>query len=699
MDGLPNNNNSHRHNSTPLPSSNLADIVASSPVGMVVSRTDGSFMYANPALIEMLGYTEEEIYLPHVIVSHPDEKERNQEIRQQLIDNPNKTITLKKRFLHKKGQTLIGLTSYTSVIEHGVDNYYFIAQIVNISEQIHTEKSINLFRSMINSSREAMFILAPENGQIVDANVHGCKTLGYSYEELLELSISDIDSHLKDKEHWDRILATARNTKRVLFDGLHCRKNASTFHAEMSLNHIISDGMEYILAISRDVTERKKSEELIWEQAHYDVLTQLPNRNMLYTQLKDTIKKAEDKHTRFATLCLDLDGFKEINDTLGHYIGDKLLIETGKRIRAQIRPQDIVARLGGDEFCIILHCDDAEQDITLVTHNILHSLKDVFRFDTHDIFTSASVGICFFPDDAEDADGLLKYSDQAMYAAKKQGRDCLEHFTSQMQKRALDRMELSRDLHSALKKQQFHVEYQPIFSMDQNTIIKAEALLRWNHPIKGPVGPQEFIPIAEANGTINEIGLWVFKEAIKTVSHWRNTIHPDFKISVNASPLYFRAGNNVLAQWQQALTDANLPGNAIVIEITEGILLESSDHVINTLKNIKNSGMEIALDDFGTGYSSLAYLSKLNIDYLKIDKSFIDNLQKSDNDEALCEAIILMAHKLKLNVIAEGIETTKQHQLMQQFECDYGQGYLISKSLNASDFEQLIQQSPPNQPQ
>ncbi len=678
------NNNSH------FSSNDLADIVASSPVGMIISRADGSFIYANKAIANMLGYSEEEIYHPDVIISHPSERERNKDIRQSLLDNPHKTITVEKTYRHKDGQNMTGLTSFVTVTDDNSNMRYFIAQVINISGQKNTEKSVNLFRSMINSSREAMFILDPSTGEIVDANVHGCKSLGYSYEELLTLSIFDIDINIKSQEEWDRVIATVRNIKRMLFNGLHQCADDSTFHAEVSINHINSDGLEYILAISRDVTERKKSEKLIWEQANYDSLTKLPNRHRLYSQLNDTIRQAAKNSTSFAMLCLDVDNFKEVNDTLGHHIGDRLLCEIGQRIQKLLPLEDTVARIGGDKFCIIANDAHNQSDISAMAEKILHVIKEPIQIDAHKVFTSTSIGACSFPKDATDANGLIKYSDQAMYAAKQEGRDRLHHFTKGMQRKALDRMELSRDLHSALQKQQFYVEYQPIFCMKNKNIMKAEALIRWQHPKRGLVGPHEFIPIAEANGTIDPIGHWVFEQAIATVKKWRTQYHPQFQITVNASPLYFREGNKLIDIWLEKLAEANLPGDAIVIEITEGLLLESSEHVTNTLKKIQQCGAQIALDDFGTGYSSLAYLNKLNINFLKIDKSFIDNLRKESNEEALCEAMIVMAHKLKLKVIAEGIETPEQYQLLDEFGCNYGQGFLIAKSLSAESFEQLL---------
>ncbi len=678
---------SHHQALTP---DNLIQIVAAAPVGMVVSNSDGSFAYVNAALLDMLGYTEEEIYAPDTIISHPDELALNEEIRHQLLAKPDQPIVTEKHYLHKNGNAILGLVSMVSIKSQNPSSTFFVAQIINISNQKRIEKSVNLFRSMINSSRETMFIIEPSTGKILDSNIQGCESLGYNYQEMLSLSIFDIDVKLSDHYEWDRIIATIRNTKSTLFEGLHRCKDDSSFPIEMSISHIVVDNIEYILALSRDITERKKSESLIWHQANYDSLTELPNRNMFYKRLKKAIKSSKYKNTRFALLCLDLDKFKDINDTLGHYMGDKLLIEIGQRINNTIRDGDTVSRIGGDEFCILIHCHDDSVDINSVAKKLVNEIAKPVTVGSHKIFTSTSIGISFFPDDANDVDSLLKASDQAMYHAKSRGRGHFESFTLSMQKNALEKMRLSRGLHTALQKNQFHIEYQAIFSIENKYIHKAEALLRWNHPKIGAVSPEKFISIAEDNGTIEPIGHWIVEEVISSLDHWQKHFQPNLQISINASPLYFRAGNDQLNIWQEKLARSGLAGKSIVVEITEGLLLETSQQVMNQLLMLRDAGIQVALDDFGTGYSSLAYLKQLDIDYLKIDKTFIDNLKPNSNEEALCQAIIVMAHKLNLEVIAEGIETEEQYQLLKQYGCDYGQGFYFSHPLKPNDFQILL---------
>ena len=438
-----------------------------------------------------------------------------------------------------------------------------------------------------------------------------------------------------------------------------------------------------------DISERKHSEAEIFRLANYDAITGLPNRVLFLNRFEQEIKKAERTGQSITLMYLDLDRFKEINDTLGHDIGDLLLKKAAKRLVNCVRVIDSVARLGGDEFTIILNNLNGPGSIEHVAQEIIRKLAEPFQLRNELVYITASIGITIFPEDATEVDVLLKNADQALYAAKYEGRNCYHYFTPSMQQAAIARMRITNDLRVALNADQFRVYYQPIVELATGEVYKAEALIRWQHPAHGLVSPHEFIPIAEDTGLIVEIGEYVFAQAANQVVKWRNH-HPNFQISVNKSPVQFKSDNRPDTSWMNHLQSLGLPGDSIVVEITEGLLLDANPRIAKHLLEFHEAGIQLAIDDFGTGYSSLAYLKKFEIDYLKIDRSFTRNIEPGSEDMAICEAIIVMSHKLGIKVIAEGVETVEQRDLLRAAGCDYAQGYLYSRPVPADEFEQLF---------
>ena len=364
-----------------------------------------------------------------------------------------------------------------------------------------------------------------------------------------------------------------------------------------------------------------------------------------------------------------------------------------------MRDSDSVARLGGDEFTVILPSLSNVSDIGQIAQNILDTLARPFTLGEDQAYVSASVGITVYPDDAESIEDLLKNADQAMYAAKRAGRNRYSYFTPAMQDAANERMRLVRDLHHASLAGEFSVYYQPIVELATGHIHKAEALLRWKHPQHGFISPAVFIPIAEDTGIIHVIGNLVFEESAQCLKRWRDRYDSKFQISINKSPVQFRAENHVHEKWIHRLKEEGLTGDGIVIEITEGLLLHADTSINAKLLAFRDAGIQVAIDDFGTGYSSLSYLKKFDIDYLKIDQSFVRNLGTDESDLALSEAIIVMAHKLGLKVIAEGVETAQQRDILKRIGCNYAQGYLYSKPVPSDQFEAWLDQQQPRKTQ
>ncbi len=546
-----------------------------------------------------------------------------------------------------------------------------------------------------------MFEEAPMGIALIDSLTGEFKDINPRYAEITGRSFDDIKSG-----HWTEILhpddindevmqlaelsagdaAGIKTSRRLL------RPDGSVVWVDMSIARIetANGAHPHHLCMIEDVTEKKKSEAMIWQQANFDPLTQLPNRRMFHDRLDHDIMKSRRDGQRIAILFIDLDHFKEINDTLGHHQGDVLLVDAARRIRSCVRESDTVARLGGDEFTVILSDLSEVTPVDAIAQKILNVLQAPFQLGEEQAFVSASIGITLYPDDARDIDDLLKHADQAMYAAKGAGRNRFSYFTPALQVAALNRMRLTNDLRSALKGDQFRVFFQPIVHLRTGKIHKAEALIRWQHPQRGLVSPMEFIPLAESSGLILDIGEWVFKESARWAKRWRAEHDARFQVSVNQSPLEFQREGKGYEGWFEHLDALGVGGDAVVVEITEGLLLDASTGVTDKLLALRDGGIQVALDDFGTGYSSLSYLKKFDIDYLKIDRSFTRNLAPNTSDMALSEAIIVMAHKLDLRVIAEGVETQQQCDLLREAGCDYGQGYLFARPMPGEEFDALL---------
>ena len=444
-------------------------------------------------------------------------------------------------------------------------------------------------------------------------------------------------------------------------------------------------------SLRKTKNELKESQDTIKSQSEIDHLTGLGNRRKFYERLNRNIGQCGQESTSFALLFLDLDMFKDINDSYGHAIGDLLLVDVSQRISMSVEKLGLVSRIGGDEFMIILPYISNKEAVKRHAECIQNSLNKAFDINGNEINITASIGITHYPEDASNAEQLVINSDQAMYAAKKKGRDCHSYFCKTMREEAQYKAMLSRDLRIALSNNQFIVHYQPIIDLATNTINKAEALIRWNHPERGLVSPGEFIPLAEETGLINEIGEWVFKKSVQHTANINKRFNTNFQMTINTSPLQYRKNATSVSSWINYIKACGLTGENLIVEITEGVLMEAGDSVIQILSELRNDNVGVAIDDFGTGYSSLSYLKKFDIDYLKIDRSFVMNLAAGSDDLVLVQAIIAMANQLGIEVVAEGIETEAQRDILVSAGCDFGQGYYFSKPIEEVAFINLLE--------
>ncbi len=440
------------------------------------------------------------------------------------------------------------------------------------------------------------------------------------------------------------------------------------------------------LAVALATTERDIK---LYQQAHFDALTKLPNRELFADRLSQEIIHAHREEHKVALLFIDLDRFKQVNDTLGHSIGDKLLQHTAERLNTCVRDTDTVARLGGDEFTLIISNINGPKDASIIAENAIKKLAEPLTINGHELFINSSIGISIYPDDGSSVEELLRNADAAMYRAKEKGRGRHQFFEERMNAEDLERTSIERDLRFAIERNEFSLCYQPQIELASGKVIGAEALLRWNHPERGNVSPEIFIPIAEDNGLIEPIGEWVLRTACTQFTKWRNNNINFKRIAVNVSSRQFLQ-NDFVAVVNKILVETDMSAKNLEIEITETLLMEDRIDTISILNKLNSMGISLSIDDFGTGYSSLSYLKRLPVDSLKIDRSFMEGIPFDEDAVAISASIIALAHTLHKKVIAEGVETVEQLSLLRNKNCDIGQGYFFNKPLRPHEFESYL---------
>lgn len=445
-----------------------------------------------------------------------------------------------------------------------------------------------------------------------------------------------------------------------------------------------------VIVSCHDVTERKQQEETIYRQANYDTLTGLPNRLMFADRLVTALSRGRRERHSVGLLFIDLDGFKKVNDSLGHNAGDELLKEISVRLAGCVRQDDTIARLGGDEFTVILPNIHGPGDTEVVAKKIIERVREPIYLSDNEVYVSASIGITLYPEDADDEETLVRHADTAMYEAKAAGRRTYKFFTADMNLVAQEKMMLETELRAAIDSQEFDIRYQPIIDLNTGNITGTEALVRWNHPTRGFTAPDVFIPLAEEQGLIVAIGEWVLRQACTKARQWRETGHSDLQMAINVSPRQCQEPD-FEDMVETILAETGLPASSITLEITESLFIEGAhESAVSALHGRRKSGTLLSLDDFGTGYSSLSYLKRFPVDVLKIDREFVSDIVSSPEDQALCQAVIAMAHAFKLKVVGEGIETVEHARILHDMGCDRAQGYLISKPLSSEELDAFI---------
>lgn len=577
-----------------------------------------------------------------------------------------------------------------------------VNRFVGIAEDITDRKqaeeamreSEEQFRLTFEMAPIGMAITALD-GKLERVNQSLCDALGYAKEELLSLTFAQI-AHPEDKELSGTLEKKLLQGEESAFqiEQRYLAKDGRVVDTIVQVT-IVRDEHDNALHFSNqivDITERKKMEKQLLYDALHDSLTGLPNRALFMDRLEQQlIKNKQNEHYQFAVLFLDLDRFKVVNDSVGHLIGDRLLVEFARRLESCVRPTDTVARLGGDEFTILLENIKDVAETTIVAERIYETSTIPFQIGAYELFATTSIGIALSIHGYEKPEDILRDADLTMYSAKEQGKARYEVFDKSMHERALNRLQLETDLRWGLERQEFRVYYQPIASLVTGKLAGFEALIRWQHPERGLISPGNFIPVAEETGSIVPIGTWLLQEACQQLKTWQEKypLDPLLKISVNLSGKQL-TDSNLLEEIDRILKETDLDGRSLKLEITESILMDNLEAATRMLLELRMRHIQLSIDDFGTGYSSLSYLHRFPVNTLKIDRSFINEMESKEENTAIVRAIVTLAHMLNMDVVAEGIENPSQLAQLKLLKCELGQGYFFSEPLKKEDAEALI---------
>ncbi|MEP1445054.1 MAG: EAL domain-containing protein [Paraglaciecola sp.] len=622
---------------------------------------------------EATGQKIEDLIIPkpmqrHVIAAHSDWVKNGVEI-------PASEITLR----NKSNQDITVFSSHVMFTnQYNTKQMYCIdVDLTDVRQaQAHALLKDNMLETIFEAIPDLYFLM-DENGKILDYHASNPQNLYVPPNQLVGENIA----HLLPEEVAEKF--------KTNFAKLSQQKGIVTFEYSLDLPHglvyfeaRINHLSQYnqVVAIIRDITEQYQSAEVIRHQAYFDTLTSLPNRFLALERLSQMLIEAERNNQKAAVFFLDIDDFKKINDTLGHEVGDKLLIKTAARLQKVLRKEDTVGRLGGDEFIVLLRGLNAENSALAVAENLLDTFREPFKIDGRELILTTSIGIAMYPENGHSASDILRNADTAMYQAKALGRNTFSFFTAEMNLIMQRRLEIEEQMRGALERNEFEIHYQPQLDTKTQTVIGAEALLRWHNSVLGNITPDEFIPIAEHTGLIVPIGKYVIEQALSFLNEWQNRQQQSYTISVNLSPRQFR-DKQFISFIKQALIAANIRPESLDLEITEGVLMRAQSYIQEALVDINNLGIKLAMDDFGTGYSSISYLRQYPFDELKIDRSFIQGIAHNKADSDLVKATIAMSHSLGLTVVAEGVETEEQLRLLNALECNFVQGYYYSKPL------------------
>ncbi len=641
------------------------------------SIATGELVECNDRLAQMFGYDAREEMIARYVAPEHYVRAQDRERLIELLKEKGRIDDFEAPLYRKDGS--IRWFRYTGSIN--VAGGYLEGFVTDVTREHETLKELTLTASVFNGTTESILITDADR-RVLRVNEAFSRVTGYPQEEIVGRSTRMLKSGRHNLDFFDRIWRQIQTRDHWSGEIDIRRKDGVIFTAWHNISALRdSDGRisQYIVIFS-DITERKEAEERIARLAHYDALTELPNRLLFRDRCDHALSRARQDGHPMAVLFLDLDGFKDINDSLGHPVGDLVLQVVARRISRDIREQDTVARLGGDEFTIVIEELDRPQDASVIAGSLLETIRAPIAVKGHLFHLSASIGISVYPEDGYDATTLVRNADAAMYRAKDQGRNNFQFYTRELTTSAVERVWLENQLREAVDREQLSLQFQPQLRLDSGRPVGVEALLRWQHPERGLIPPDQFIPVAEKCGLILPIGCWVLEQACRQAAQWLTAGIDLGRIAVNVSGAQIQR-HDFFDVVQQALDNSGLDPRYLELEVTESFIMTQADEAIRTLEALRDLGITLAIDDFGTGYSSLGYLKRLPIHRLKIDKSFVRDIPEDSNDEAITRAVIALGHSLQLEIIAEGVETEAQQVFLNAENCDEVQGYLYSRPL------------------
>ncbi len=623
---------------------------------------------------------------------HPEERDEFQRLNEQ-VRSAFEAFCWQGRFLVRGETRWMHLESSPTRQENG--DIVWDGVQTDVTERRLAEEKLRQAAAVIASTRDGMIVTDLEP-RIVTINPAYTEITGYSEAEVLGKNPRILQSGRHDRAFYQAMWASLLQTGHWQGELWNRRKNGELYPQWLTVSTVRDERGEatHYVGVLTDISQLKRAEERLAHLAHYDPLTDLPNRLLAQSRLAHAVDQAQRHEQRVGVLLLDLDRFKTINDSLGHPAGDALLRAIALRLRERLREEDTLARLGGDEFLVVLERLPRPEEAASVAQNLLDLLTQPFMLpDGSEVYVNASIGVSLYPDDGSSATDLIQYADAAVYQAKEQGRNIYRFYTEALTQAAHERLDLERRLRGALERGEFLLHYQPQLSVTEGRIIGVEALVRWQPPGQALVSPARFIPLAEETGLIVPLGEWVLRTACAQAQAWRLAGWPSLLMAVNLSARQIRQPD-LVGRVRAALADSGLPADYLELEITESGLMEQGEQAETILRALKETGVRLAIDDFGTGYSSLAYLKRFPIDQLKIDQSFVRDIPHDPNDMEIAAAIIALAHTLRLEVLAEGVETTEQLAFLREHGCDLYQGYLFSRPVPSEDLAPLLAAPP-----